>query len=60
MSRDKAKTLKDAFKSILRSGQCEEESHFQRLTASGLISGSERTEARPRCQLYADYFPKHL
>jgi hypothetical protein len=58
LSRDQA--LKDAFKTILRSGQCAEESHFQRLSAVGLISGSERTAARPRCQLYADYFRKHL
>ncbi len=58
LSRDQ--TLKDAFKSILQSSQCAEESHFHRLTASGLIRGSERTEARPRCQLYADYFPRHL
>jgi hypothetical protein len=58
LSRDKA--LKDGFKSILRRGQCEEEDHFQRLAASGLISGSERTEAQPRCELYRQYFTKHL
>ena len=58
LSRDKA--LKDAFKAILRDGQCEEEAHFQRLSAVGLISGSERMAAGPRCQLYADYFRKHL
>ena len=58
LSRDKA--LTNAFKSILRSGACEEESHFQRLSAVGLIRGSERTCAAPRCLLYADYFRKHL
>jgi hypothetical protein len=58
LSRDQA--LKDAFKAILRTGQCAEEAHFQRLSAVGLICGSERTTCRPRCQLYADYFRKHL
>ena len=58
LSKDKG--LKDAFKTILRSGTCGEESHFQRLFATGLITGGDRTKAAPRCQLYADYFPKHL
>lgn len=58
LSRDRA--LKDALKSVLRHGRCEEEHQFQRLAAVGLIQGSERTAAQPRCRLYADYFPKHL
>ena len=58
LSRDQA--LTSAFKSILRSGGCDEESHFQRLSAAGLIRGSNRMSAIPRCQLYADYFREHL
>jgi hypothetical protein len=58
LSQDRA--LKDAFKSILRHGQCDDEQHFQRLTAVGLIVGADRSEARPRCELYAEYFKKHL
>jgi hypothetical protein len=52
--------LKASLQSILERGHCEEESHFQRLSAAGLVCGSDRKAARARCQLYADYFRKHL
>lgn len=52
--------LRDAFKAVLRSGACTDEGHFQRLSSAGLIRGSERGKAAPRCQLYADYFRSHL
>jgi hypothetical protein len=58
LSRDTA--LCGSFKAILRSGACADESHFQRLSAVGLITGSDRASASARCQLYADYFRKHL
>lgn len=58
LSRDKA--LSQAFKSVLSSGACDDEAHFQRLCAVGLIRGSERGRVALRCQLYADYFRQHL
>jgi hypothetical protein len=45
---------------ILRNRQCDDEKHFQRLSAAGLARGETRNEARMRCRLYHDYFSKHL
>ena len=33
---------------------------FYRLRSAGLLSGDTAQAARPRCQLYADYFRRHL
>jgi hypothetical protein len=33
---------------------------FYRLRSAGLLSGHTAEEARPRCQLYRDYFKRHL
>jgi hypothetical protein len=52
--------LRDAFKSVLDAKGLLDENHFQRLKSAGLICGAERAEAAPRCQLYADYFRRHL
>ena len=54
------KALRNAFKDILRKSACKEDDHFQRLIAVGLVVGADRTAAKPRCDLYARYFPKHL
>jgi hypothetical protein len=52
--------LKAAFKNILQNGKCDEEGHFQRLIAVGLVQGPNRRSARVRCQLYQRYFSDHL
>ncbi len=59
-SLQKHKRLKDALRNILRHGACDDEEDFQRLKASGLIRGETRNSVQMRCQLYADYFRKHL
>jgi hypothetical protein len=33
---------------------------FYRLRSAGLVSGHTAQDAKPRCQLYADYFKRHL
>jgi hypothetical protein len=45
---------------IARSGGCEDETLFQRLLAAGLVSGETRAQARLRCDLYQQYFSRHL
>jgi hypothetical protein len=45
---------------VLHHGVCEDEMDFQRLLAAGLIEGHGRNAAEPRCELYHDYFRKHL
>jgi len=55
-----SRELKASVIQILRSGQCDDEKHFQRLSAAGLARGETRGAARMRCRLYHDYFSKHL
>jgi len=57
---DRDPKLKAAFKNILQSRKCDEEGHFQRLTAVGLVEGPDRRSARVRCRLYQRYFSEHL
>ena len=52
--------LKDSLSMILRHGACDDELHFQRLRAGGLVKGTSRREAHIRCQLYADYLRDSL
>ncbi len=52
--------LKAALRDVLRNGKCDDENDYQRLMAKGLIKGETRNSAQMRCQLYADYFKKHL
>jgi hypothetical protein len=52
--------LKAAVKQILAGGSCDDEICFQRLNAAGLLRGEVRTNAQMRCNLYRDYFSKHL
>ncbi len=52
--------LCDAFKKVLHRGACDDEMDFQRLHAAGLIDGESHRAARPRCELYGEYFRQHL
>ncbi|HSK80952.1 MAG TPA: AAA-like domain-containing protein [Thermoanaerobaculia bacterium] len=45
---------------IARGAGCEDETLFQRLSAAGLVRGETRAEARLRCDLYQQYFLRHL
>ncbi len=52
--------LQDAVKRILRDGSCDDEGLFQRLLSVGLVMGETRAEAHLRCNLYQEYFFRHL
>ncbi|UCH98350.1 MAG: AAA-like domain-containing protein [Candidatus Aminicenantes bacterium] len=54
------KELKDALRQVLRRGTCDDEIHFIRLRSAGLVKGKTRQAVQMRCQLYSDYFRKHL
>ena len=54
------KELKSVMQRILRDGVCEEELHFQRLNAAGLVRGVTRHALQIRCQLYEMYFSSRL
>ncbi|MBW8873875.1 MAG: AAA-like domain-containing protein [Acidobacteria bacterium] len=45
---------------IARGQGCDDEGLFQRLFASGLVAGEDRSTARLRCALYQQYFSRHL
>jgi hypothetical protein len=45
---------------IANGAGCAEEALFQRLLTAGLITGETRAEARLRCELYQQYFSRHL
>lgn len=51
--------LKNALRQVLLGKGCEDEMHFQRLCAAGLISGEDRNSAQIRCELYVRYFKQH-
>lgn len=52
--------LKGVLQNVLRCNMCDDEANFQRLKASGLVKGETRHSLQMRCQLYEDYFKKHL
>jgi hypothetical protein len=52
--------LHDVVAKIARGAGCEDETLFQRLLAAGLVSGETRATARLRCDLYKQYFSRHL
>ena len=54
------KELKSVMQRVLRDGVCEEELHFQRLKAAGLVEGTTRHALQIRCQLYEIYFNSRL
>ena len=56
----RAPKMQNAVKQVLREHGCELEPEFQRLWAAGLISGESRAAARIRCDLYREYFTRHL
>lgn len=45
---------------IARGEGCDDEGLFQRLLATGLVAGEDRSKARLRCALYQQYFSRHL
>lgn len=53
-------TLKTAFRQILQTGGCEDNSAFEELYSAGLVSGESLNDARVRCQLYTQYFQERL
>jgi hypothetical protein len=52
--------LKGPLQQILHNGACDEELHFQRLKAAGLVKGMTRHAVHMRCQLYEMYFSRRL
>lgn len=57
--RDREK-MRVALKQIIRESCCSDEADFQRLKSAGLVQGESRQSASPRCDLYLQYFSKHL
>lgn len=55
-----SRELKEALRQTLRENRCDDERLFQRLRAAGLIRSEMRQDAKIRCQLYAEYFKRHL
>jgi hypothetical protein len=53
-------SMREAFRELLRSGRCPTLESFYGLRSAGFISGETTESARPRCQLYAWYFTRHL
>ena len=54
------KGLRGVLQNILRHNACDDEADFQKLKAAGLIKGDTRHSLQMRCQLYSEYFHKHL
>jgi nucleoside phosphorylase len=52
--------LRDTLRKLLQGRSVPSDEDFYRLRSAGLLSGHTAQEARPRCQLYADYFKRHL
>ncbi len=49
-----------ALRDIIRKGCCDHELHYQRLQSGGLVRGIGRDSVQMRCQLYHEYFGRHL
>lgn len=52
--------LRAAIRTVLRHGVCRDEHDFQALRAAGFVRGTHRDESAMRCELYRDYFERHL
>ena len=52
--------LKSSLHQTLYEKKCDNEEHFQKLKAAGLIKGESRQSTEILCKLYEDYFLKHL
>jgi hypothetical protein len=53
-------SMREAFRELLRGGRRLALESFYGLRSAGFISGDTTESARPRCQLYAWYFTRHL
>ena len=60
LTRPESHAALQALKEVLNTGQCSDELAFQRLQAAGLVEGVDRRQAQPACDLYRDYFRRHL
>jgi GTPase SAR1 family protein len=49
-----------AMKLVIQNHTCPTDYLFYQLRSAGLVAGSSRTNAWPRCGLYEQYFQKHL
>jgi len=58
LSRDPA--LSEVVRGVLAGQACPTPESFYRLRSAGLLAGDSPREARPRCQLYANYLGRHL
>ncbi|MDQ3010682.1 MAG: AAA-like domain-containing protein [Acidobacteriota bacterium] len=52
--------LCEIVRGILQGKPCPTQESFYRLRSAGLVTGDSAREARPRCQLYANYLGKRL
>jgi hypothetical protein len=52
--------VRKSLKQILQKQRCDNEEHFLRLRAAGIVTGAHRNAVQPRCQLYAAYLRDHL
>lgn len=52
--------LRTAMKSVIRAQTCISDEVFYKLRSAGLVRGTSRTDVRPRCGLYTQYFDSHL
>ena len=52
--------LCDTVREALEGRACSNEDCFHRLRSAGILTGEGPGEARPRCQLYAQYLKQHL
>jgi len=52
--------LAETIREIFRGRPCSDQSAFYRLRSAGILSGDTIGDARPRCQLYANYLERHL
>jgi hypothetical protein len=52
--------LCEVVRGLLQDKQCQTPESFYRLRSAGLVLGDSVHDAKVRCQLYTDYFQKHL
>jgi hypothetical protein len=52
--------MRAALNQVIREKCCSDEADFQRLKSAGLVQGESRQSASTRCDLYLQYFSKHL
>jgi len=52
--------LRSALHEVLDAGTCQDEGHFQRLWAEGVVRGPARSAVKMRCQLFEQYLKRRL